>query len=70
MDLILTLDAGTTSVKGALFDLSGKMLACRIHEYHLEKPSPDIVELDPEVYWVAAKTVIAEILKETAVQKH
>ena len=26
MDLILTLDAGTTSVKGALFDLSGKML--------------------------------------------
>jgi xylulokinase len=67
MSLILTLDAGTTSLKGALFDLSGNMIALRIHEYHLEKPAPDIVEIDPEVYWVAAKTVIAEILKETAV---
>jgi xylulokinase len=67
MSLILTLDAGTTSMKGALFDLSGKMLACRIYEYHLEKPAPDIVEIDAEVYWFTAKSVIAEILKQTSV---
>ena len=67
MCLVLILDAGTTSLKGALFNLSGDMLACRIHEYSLEKPAPDIVELDPEVYWVAAKSVIAEILAETEV---
>ena len=67
MKMILTLDAGTTSLKGALFDLSGNMLSCRVHEYHLEKPAPDIVELDPEIYWLAAKTVITEILGETKV---
>jgi xylulokinase len=67
MSLILTLDAGTTSLKGALFDLSGEMLAYRIKEYHLEELAPDIVELDPEIYWVAAKSVIAEILQETIV---
>lgn len=68
MSLILTLDAGTTSLKGAMFDLSGNMLSCRIHEYDLEKPAPDIVEIDPEVYWLAAKTVIAEMIAETGVQ--
>ena len=67
MNFILTLDAGTTSLKGALFDLAGNMIASRVHEYHLEKPAPDIVELDPEIYWLAAKTVIAEILMETKV---
>ncbi|MEI7435893.1 MAG: FGGY family carbohydrate kinase [bacterium] len=68
MSLILTLDAGTTSLKGALFDLSGAMLCTRLQEYPLEKPAPDIVELDPEVYWEAARAVIAGILRETAVQ--
>jgi sugar (pentulose or hexulose) kinase len=67
MGLILTLDAGTTSLKGAMFDLAGNMLASRVHEYHLEKPAPDIVELDPEIYWLAAKNVIAGILMETKV---
>ena len=66
MSLILTLDAGTTALKGALFDHSGNMLCSCSYEYHLEKPAPDIVELDPEIYWIAAKTVIAGILEETA----
>lgn len=67
MSLILTLDAGTTSLKGSLFDLSGGLLCSRLHEYNLEKPAPDIVELDPEMYWEAAQVVIAAILAETAV---
>ncbi|MBL4700473.1 MAG: hypothetical protein JKX85_04370 [Phycisphaeraceae bacterium] len=67
MSLILSIDVGTTSLKGALFDLCGKMLCVRVHEYQLEKPSPDLVELDPEVYWLAAKTVIAQMLAQTEV---
>ncbi len=67
MSLILALDAGTTSLKGALFELSGRVLGVCAHEYQLENPEPDIVELDPEVYWSAAKTVIANILQKTAV---
>jgi glycerol kinase len=46
MSFILALDAGTTSLKGALFDLSGKMLGVCVHEYHPDNPAPDIVELD------------------------
>ncbi len=67
MSLILALDAGTTSLKGSLFDLSGRVLGAYAHEYQLENPEPDIVELDPEVYWSAAKSVIANILQKTAV---
>jgi len=67
MSFILALDAGTTSLKGALFDLSGNMLGVCVHEYHLDNPAPDIVELDAEVYWSATKAVIADILKETSV---
>jgi len=65
MSLILTLDAGTTSIKGALFDLSGVLLCSCLHEYPLEKPAPDIVELDPEIYWEGAQAVIAGILEKT-----
>jgi xylulokinase len=67
MKFILALDGGTTSVKGALFDLSGEMLSVKVHEYRLDNPSPDIVELDAEVYWSAVQAVIADILKEAAV---
>jgi len=65
--LILTLDVGTTSLKGALIDLSGSLLALRIQEYALEKPAPDRVEVDPELYWSSTKKVIAELLAEAAV---
>ncbi len=65
MSLILSIDAGTTSLKGALFDETGNLMACRIHEYALEHPAPDWVELDPEIYWHAAESVVAALLKET-----
>ena len=64
MSVILTIDAGTTSLKGAAFDPAGNVLACRIHEYALEYPAPDLVELDPEVCWQAAKTVMAGLLRD------
>jgi xylulokinase len=67
MSFILALDAGTTSLKGALFDLSGKMLGVCVHEYQLDNPAPDIVELEAKVYWSAAQAVIADLLKATAV---
>lgn len=67
MGLILTLDAGTTSMKGALFDLSGTLVCSRTCEYQLETPAADTVELEAEAYWLAATRVIAEILKESGV---
>ena len=47
----LTLDVGTTSVKAAVLDARGALLASDTREYALLTPREDIVELDPEVYW-------------------
>ena len=49
----LGIDAGTTSVKAALFDLEGNLLALDRQEYQIETPGPSVVELDAEVYWRA-----------------
>ena len=49
----LGIDAGTTALKAALFDLEGRLLALDRQEYQLLTPAPAWVELDPEVYWKA-----------------
>jgi xylulokinase len=53
MDLFLGIDAGTTALKAALFDLEGRLLALDRQEYQLLTPAPAWVELEPEVYWQA-----------------
>ncbi len=63
MKYVLSLDIGTTSVKGVLFDTEGGMHGSYLEEYDLIKESTDIVEQDPEVYWTSVKTVIGSILK-------
>jgi xylulokinase len=64
---ILALDAGTTSVKTVLFDTKGKQLSCAVCEYHLEKPCPNYVEVDPEVYWQATVDGIAEVIRDSGI---
>lgn len=59
---LLALDVGTTAVKAALFTAGGELLALGTREYDLEKPSPDRVELDPEIYWKASCDCIADCL--------
>lgn len=61
MSLLLALDIGTTSIKAGIFDLSGRMIASANGEYNLEKPAPNIVELDPEIYWQTTIDVINEL---------
>lgn len=64
---ILSLDVGTTSLKGVLFDSVGRQLASCLQEYDLIKPAPDIVELNCEVYWDSACKVIHAILRESEI---
>ncbi len=61
MEYILSIDIGTSSVKGALFDSGGREIALSVCEYDLEKRGFDIVELDPEIYWSSTKEVIENI---------
>ena len=64
---VLALDAGTTSLKGVLFDTAGNAIASELVEYDLEKPRPDIVELDSEVYWQALANVVRNIIETSRV---
>jgi len=65
MRYVLTLDAGTTALKGSLFDTFGRRMAGCMQEYTLLKPAPDIVEMKAETYWQAAVKVIQTLLSSS-----
>lgn len=62
MTLLLSIDAGTTSVKVAVFDQTGRMVASSLQEYGLQTPAQDWVELPAHVYWQSAVAGIREVL--------
>lgn len=63
----LSLDAGTSSIKAALFDSKGHEIATHAEEYQLERHRTDWVELEPEVYWQGALAAIGAVLKASGV---
>ena len=58
----LGIDAGTTSLKVAIFDRNGQLMAIDRQEYTLLTPSASIVELEAETYWSALKRAIKGVL--------
>jgi len=54
MAVYLTFDIGTTALKTALFDESGRLLALHTAEYTAESPHPDWVQMSAARYWNAA----------------
>lgn len=67
MNLLLGIDAGTTSVKAGLFEPGGRCLGIARQEYQLETPAVDRAELDPEVYWQACITTVRQIIADSHV---
>ena len=67
MTQLLTIDAGTTSVKVAVFDVSGHMLATSLQEYTLLTPAADWVELPGHIYWQSAVAGIQKVLADAHV---
>ena len=70
MPYILAFDLGTTALKCALHDLSGRVIANASKEYQLITPTTDAVEMDVETYWQAFKSAVARVLKESNVALH
>lgn len=64
MALLLSVDAGTTSVKAGIFKPDGQCLAVERFEYQLETPAPGFVELDPEKYWQACREVVRRAVQQ------
>lgn len=68
MKYLLGLDAGTTAIKGILFNEEGKSVAQGSFEYNLETPKSDFVELNPHIYWEATKKVIRQTLGKSKIE--
>jgi sugar (pentulose or hexulose) kinase len=62
MELLLGIDAGTTSVKAGLFQPDGRCLSVERLEYQLSTPAADRAELDPEIYWQACVSTTRKVL--------
>lgn len=61
----LGIDIGTTSVKAAVFDESGKRLALRCVDYTLDTdPKNDFIEFSPSRYVEICKSVIKDLCAE------
>jgi xylulokinase len=67
MHAFLAIDVGTTSLKAALIDTQGRILALDRCEYLLLTPAPNFVELDPEVYWEALTNAVRRVLTQSRV---
>jgi xylulokinase len=67
MGYFLGIDAGTTSMKAAVFNAEGQMLSVARQEYQLETPGASLVELDPEVYWKSCCEVVRQVLQGSRV---
>ncbi len=59
--LILSIDLGTSNIKGAIFDTNGKEAAKASIEYFLLTPAESIVENNVEVYWDSVKAILKEL---------
>ena len=66
-DYLLGLDAGTTSVKAALFDNRGACLGIGREEYLLSTPSAEEAELDAEIYWLSSVKAIHTAIQAAGV---
>lgn len=62
-------DIGTTAIKAALFDDSGRKILHHAEEYDLIKPSAQRVEQRPEVYWETFKTCVRRVMEGSGVEK-
>jgi len=66
-DYLLGLDAGTTSVKAALFDSLGNCLSVSREEYQLSTPSAEQAELDAEIYWQSSIAAICSTIRAAGI---
>lgn len=60
-DLLLGIDVGTTSVKGALYTLDGNCLLLKSLPYPTLRPRPGWVEQDPAAWMAAIRAICTEV---------
>lgn len=66
MPVYLTFDIGTTALKTALIDPTGRLLAVHVEEYAFHTPQADWAEMEPEAYWRVAGIGEFESIEEAS----
>ncbi|HIY25312.1 MAG TPA: sugar kinase [Candidatus Brachybacterium merdigallinarum] len=58
---VLGIDVGTSSTKAVLVDAHGTILRTAVREHEVDRPAPGHVEMDAEVWWQEAVSLITEL---------
>lgn len=66
-DVLLSIDIGTTTVKAALFDSNGSLLAIEGKEYPTYYPRPGWAEQNPDDWWETAVEAVRSVIKKSRV---
>ena len=64
---VISIDIGTTSVKVAVINETGKCLGSDSQEYELITPHPGWIEADPDIYWQRLPGTIGRTLTQAQV---
>ena len=59
---VLSVDVGTSSSKGVLVDLAGRVLASAVREHAVSRPRPGHVEMDAALWWTEFVSLSRELL--------
>ena len=70
MQVVLALDAGTTSVRALAVDPSGAILAVSQQEFTQFYPEPGLIEHDPEEIWLAAANTLKDVSQQVEEMGH
>ncbi|MDH2414308.1 FGGY-family carbohydrate kinase [Nocardioides sp. CER19] len=58
---VIGVDIGTSSSKGVLVDLTGRVVASTTREHSVERPLPGHVEMDGRVWWDELVSIVREL---------
>ena len=61
---VVGVDIGTSSSKGVLVGLDGRMLAASVVEHDVQRPGPGMFEMDGAVWWDEFVTLVRRLLAE------
>lgn len=69
MEILITIDVGTTAVRIVAFDFNGKMKAYKKGSYPTFHPQPDFSEQDPEQVFITVLFILKSLLNELFEEK-
>src|SRR5262249_61637356 len=68
-DLVIGIDAGTSSVKTGILTLRGQLLALESEAYGLSSPEDGAMEQDGEAWWSALVTTLRRALARVEIRE-